>query len=184
VTTIILPSLLRSWAQHAHSRSITATTVPWWLDPNARVDSVVRAAQALGWVARNTLDSGDPEGWDIHIVVDPNTSVVIRLVGATVPIDEPTAPSETIADAWRVLALTAPPPREAIAFHLVCVEPYLLRADECTTAKMALDAWLAVGPWSAASDAEAWASAPAPFPRNAARVVFPGIGLIACTVVA
>lgn len=139
----------------------------------------MRAAQACGWTARNTLDPDDPEGWDLHIVVDSNTNVVVRLVGAAIPIDEPSTRAEQIANAWRVLALTAPPPGGAVGYHLVSVEPYLLRGNDCIAAKTALDTWLAVGPWSAGSGAKTWASVPAPLPRNSAGVIFPGLGLIA-----
>jgi hypothetical protein len=178
VVTTILPSLLRSWAQLVRLPCTTTNVVPWWLDPNARIDSIVRAAQALGWAACNTFDPDDPEGWDIRVVVDPETTVVIRLVGAAVPIDE-SAAFDTITNAWRTLALTASPPQGAIACHLVAVEPHLVEAGDCTAVELALNAWLAAGPWCAASDPKAWANAPTPCPRNAAGVIFPGVGLIA-----
>ncbi len=173
----MLASLLRSWARHAHSSHI-GSTVPWWLEPCARIDSVVRAAQALGWTATNTYDVDDSEGWDAQIIVGSTATVVVRLIAATVVIDKSNPLSSTISDAWRVLALMAPPPNGAIGWHLVCVGQHLENAEDDIAVRTAMDAWLTTGSWGAAYDPKVWTTAQTPFPRNATGVAFPGVGLI------
>ena len=177
--TSILSSLLGSWALHAHASPTQSTTVPWWLDPDALIDSIVRAAQALGWSARNTFDAEDPDGWDMQILADPHNAMVVRVVGVVVPLGEPSALSDMIADAWRVLGLTAPPPKGVIGCHLVAVEPHLAAARDDTEVEAVVEDWLAANLWRAGSDPKTWARAPKPLPRNASGRVFPGMGLIA-----
>jgi len=176
-TTIILSTLLTTWADQARTAPTEGATTPWWLDPTARLESIARAARSLGADAQTDLDPDDPGGWDITITgIDP--PLVLRCVGAGVNLDS-ADDGFFIGDAWRVLRRTSPPPPGHAGVHLVAVMPYTVDSDGDTATAAALTAWLSVGAWCGASDDHVWAAVPLPYPQNAAGVTFPGWGLVA-----
>lgn len=152
---------------------ISATWTPWWLDPAARLQVIFQAAESLGWQAVPALD----DEWDIQLA-DSDTRLVIRSVGAGVDLGPEGAERDVIADAWRVLALTSPPPRGTVGVHLVIVEPHLAQAGEEAVIRSVMSEWRAAQSWPQ-DGTSVWVDAASPMPRNGVGTAFPGLGLIA-----
>jgi hypothetical protein len=167
----LLPPLLSAWAKIVGELPISAT--PWWLDPIARLRVIVQAAESLGWQAGAVLD----DEWDLQLMA-PDKCVVIRCVGAGVDLRPDGAKLDVIADAWRILALTSPPPLGALGLHLVIVEPYIAQAVDDLDCRSTIDAWHSAHPWPN-DDLSVWVDAAAPISRNRSDTAFPGVGLIA-----
>ena len=167
----LLPPLLRAWMAQVGDHPISSPWTPWWLDPEARLRAIAQAAESLGWQAAPALD----EEWDLHLAT-PDTPMLIRCVGAGVDLSPDGVGRDVIQDAWRVLAMTSPPPRGGVGVHLVSVEPHLAQAGDEASVRARMAAWRAAHPWTEPS---VWVDAPSPMPRNGVGTAFPGLGLLA-----
>jgi hypothetical protein len=166
-----LPLLLNAWATIVRERTEAGPMTPWWLDPAARLQAIVRAAEILGWQGQSSAD----EEWDLHPMT-PDTRLVVRCVGAGVDLGPEGATRDVITDAWRVLALTPPPPCGTAGVHLVSVEPHLAQAGDEASVRSTMTAWRVAHPFPEPS---AWVNAPAPMSRNGVGTAYPGLGLLA-----
>lgn len=169
----LLPPLLRAWAQIAGERAFPAEVTPWWFDPNALIQSIGQAAEAIGWRVQPGLD----EEWDMHLTT-PDMRMAIRCVGAGVAIGSGADGRSVIADAWRVLALTPPPSRGTCGVHLVVVQPHMAHAGAEVAIRSAMGEWRAANPWPQ-DGMSVWVDATSPVPRNTVGTAFPGLGLMA-----
>lgn len=166
----LLQPLLRAWAMLGE-HPISTEWTPWWLDPAARLQVIIRVAESIGWQAGAAPD----DDWDL-VLTTPDTRIVIRLVGAGVDLGPDGAQRDVIADAWRYLSLTPPPLRGTQGLHLVSVEPHLAQAGDEASVRARMEAWRAAHPWTEPS---VWVDAPSPMPRNGVGTAFPGLGLLA-----
>jgi hypothetical protein len=170
---VLIPPMLRAWAKMVGEHPIFPTWTPWWLDPDARLQSIVQAAESLGWQKEPTLD----DEWDVQLTT-PDTRLVIRCIGAGVDLGTKGKGRDVIADVWRVLALTSPPPRDTLGVHLVSVEPHLAQAGDDRECRSVMNAWRTAHPWPN-DGMSVWVDTISPMPRNEVGTVFPGLGLIA-----
>jgi hypothetical protein len=166
----LLPPLLSVWARIVSEHPTDGPWTPWWLDPAARTQSIIQAAKALGWQAGPLLEAE----WDLQL----NTQLVMRCVGAGVDLGPEGKKRDVIADAWRYLSMTSPPPRGTQGVHVVFVEPHLAHAGDEADVRSAMATWRATHLWP--NDGTAvWVDSASPMPRNSAGTAFPGLGLIA-----
>lgn len=170
--TTAVDGLLRAWADVVERGRAATAVNPWWHDHAELIATFDEAAQALGW--RASVAAGDD--WDL-LVRSEEGALAIRVITAAIRIGSDGEERDVLADAWRVLALSAEPPAGTCGVQLVVAVPYAFNVGTDEGVRAAAHQWRDETMLPEGVTAT-WVDAPNLLPRNEAGTAFPGFALL------